>query len=199
MENRNLYARSKALCEARLLALHRARGLPLVIARPGIVVGPGGPLQHWGIGRWHGAGAVRIWGAGHNVLPLVLNDDVAAGLVLMAQVAGIEGQSFNLVGAPLLSARGYFEAILRLTGTGIRVTTGNLTGFWLGDLLKYALKRFALRKAGLTRPLLVDWKSRAHLAAFRNDRARAVLGWQPEADAAAFARRAIDHPGLFGF
>ncbi|MBC7157649.1 MAG: NAD-dependent epimerase/dehydratase family protein, partial [Rhodobacteraceae bacterium] len=61
MGARNLYARSKAECERRLLALHRAEGLPLVIARPGIVVGPGGPLQHWGIGRWHGAGAVRLW------------------------------------------------------------------------------------------------------------------------------------------
>ena len=34
--------------------------LPLVIARPGIVVGHGGPLQHWGIGRWHGAGPTNF-------------------------------------------------------------------------------------------------------------------------------------------
>jgi predicted dehydrogenase/putative NADH-flavin reductase len=62
MQDRNLYARSKAECETQLLALHKSHGLPLVIARPGIVVGQSGPLQHWGIGRWHGAGAVKIWG-----------------------------------------------------------------------------------------------------------------------------------------
>ena len=199
MESRNLYARSKALCEQRLLARYREAGLPLVIARPGIVVGPGGPLQHWGIGRWHGAGAVRIWGQGRNVLPFVLISDVADGLRRMALVPGIEGQSFNLIGEPLLSARGYFAAIHRLTGTKIRVSSGNLVLFHLGDCVKYALKRFVLRKTGLTRPLLVDWRSRAHLSPFHNDRAKAVLNWQPEAEAEAFARRAVDHVGLFGF
>ena len=67
--------------------MHHARGLPLVIARPGIVVGPGGPLQHWGIGRWHGPGAVRLWGNGRNVLPFVLVDDVADALVLILAAA----------------------------------------------------------------------------------------------------------------
>lgn len=199
MQDRNLYARSKAECEVRLLALHRDKGLPLVIARPGIVVGPGGPLQHWGIGRWHGAGAVRIWGNGRNKLPFVLNDDVADGLIAAGQVAGIEGQSFNLVGAPIFTSREYFARIHRLTGTKIRVVPGNLTVFYLADLLKYGLKRFALRKKGLSQPLLQDWKSRAHLSPFSNDKARRVLGWTPEADPQALATRAIAHPELFGF
>lgn len=199
MEHRNLYARSKALSEARLLALHRDQGLPLVIARPGVVVGPGGPLQHWGIGRWHGAGAVRVWGDGRNLLPFVLIDDVADALLRLAEVPGLEGQSFNLVGDNLLSALDYFAAIHRLTGTRIRVATGSLGLFYAADGVKYLLKRYGLRKPGLTRPMLSDWKSRALLSPFQNDRAKAVLGWQPEPDAAQFARRAIDHPGLFGF
>src|SRR3989338_5982301 len=123
--------------------------------------GGGGPFQHWGIGRGHGAGAVRIWGAGRNLLPFVLIDDVADGLVRMGEVAGIEGQSFNLVGEPLLTAQGYFAAIRRLTGVQIRVARGNLVVFYLVDVGKYLLKRFALRKTGLRKPLLVDWKSRA--------------------------------------
>jgi len=199
MDNRNLYARSKALCEARLTDLHRHKGLGLVIARPGIVVGPGGPLQHWGIGRWHGAGAVRIWGDGRNALPFVLVDDVADALVHMAGTPGIEGQSFNLIGDTMLSARDYFSAIHRLTNTRIRVTAGNLTVFYLGDMVKYLLKRHVLRRKGLRAPLLLDWKSRACRSPFRNDRAKEVLGWAPEQDAAAFARRAIIHPGFFGF
>ena len=98
MADRNLYARSKAECERQLMKLHRERGLPLTIARPGIVVGHGGPLQHWGIGRWHGAGAVRIWGPGDNILPFVLIDDVADGLVRMAARPSAVGESFNLIG-----------------------------------------------------------------------------------------------------
>ena len=199
MSRRNLYARSKALCEARLMALHASAGLPLVIARPGIVVGPGGPLQHWGIGRWHGAGAVRIWGNGRNTLPFVLNEDVARALVLMAQQDGIEGQSFNLVGPPLLSAQDWFEAIAAHTGTRIAVSKGNLALFWGMDWVKYTLKRYALRRGGLERPLLADWRSRAHLSPFANDRACQVLGWTPEADRDAFIRKALDPKALFGF
>ncbi len=44
LEARNIYARSKAECERQLMEMHRTAGLPLVIARPGIVVGAGGPL-----------------------------------------------------------------------------------------------------------------------------------------------------------
>ncbi|HMO06020.1 MAG TPA: NAD-dependent epimerase/dehydratase family protein [Paracoccaceae bacterium] len=199
MDARNLYARSKALCEERLLELHRQRGLPLVIARPGIVVGAGGPLQHWGIGRWHGAGAVRIWGSGHNILPFVLNEDVADALLRMSATPAIEGQSFNLVGEPLMTARDYFDAIHAVTGTRIRVVPGYLASFYLADRLKYLLKRYALRRRGLTAPSRADWYSRAHLSPFRNDRAKRVLGWAPEADAGGFARKAVGDMRLFGF
>lgn len=199
MERRNLYARSKALCEERLLALHRARGLGLVIARPGIVIGPGGPLQHWGLGRWHGAGAVRVWGSGHNKLPLVLAEDVADGLIRAADIAGIEGQSFNLVGPPLMSARGYFAALARLTGTRLRVAGSAPGVLYAADMVKFVLKRGVLRRRGLAVPLLADWRARAHLARFSNRRAREVLGWTPEADADRLAARALQPQALFGF
>lgn len=197
MTNRNLYARSKAECERQLMKLHKERGLPVVIARPGIVVGPGGPLQHWGIGRWHGAGAVRIWGHGRNILPFVLNEDIADGLIRMID-APVEGQSFNLVGDPMLSAQEYFEAIHQTLGARLRVSTGNLTAFYAADAVKYGLKKYALRRQGVIRPSLADWKSRAHFSAFVNSRPKEVLGWRPEADKAAFIDKAITNANLFG-
>ncbi|HSG40999.1 MAG TPA: Gfo/Idh/MocA family oxidoreductase, partial [Thermoanaerobaculia bacterium] len=51
-EGREIYSRGKMEAERRLLALHRERGLPLVIARPGVVLGEGTPLQHSGLGLW---------------------------------------------------------------------------------------------------------------------------------------------------
>jgi predicted dehydrogenase/nucleoside-diphosphate-sugar epimerase len=199
MERRNLYARSKALCEARLMEMHHSRGLPLVIARPGIVVGADGPLQHWGIGRWHGAGAVRVWGDGRNVIPLVLVDDVADGLIRILEAADLTGQSFNLVGEPLMSARDYFAAIQEQTNTRIRVVKGSLTASYLAGLAKYLLKRHALGRSDLVAPSLVDWKSRAHLSPFRNDRAKRILGWRPVSSRQDFVDRAIDGKSLFGF
>ncbi len=198
MTDRNLYARSKAECERKLMELHKSRGLPLVIARPGIVVGHGGPLQHWGIGRWHGAGAVRIWGHGRNILPFVLIDDVTDGLVRMID-APVEGQSFNLVGEPMMSAQGYFKAIHETLGAKIRVVPGNLNAFYAADTVKFLLKKHALRRHGVIRPSLADWKSRAHFSPFVNDRPKDVLGWQPEADKARFVENAIKRANLFGF
>lgn len=197
MTTRNLYARSKAECERQLLVRHRERGLPLVIARPGIVIGPGGPLQHWGIGRWHGAGAVRIWGHGRNILPFVLNDDIADGLVRMID-ADVEGQSFNLVGDPMLSAQGYFKAIHEVLGAKIDVQSGNLYAFYAGDAVKYVLKKYALRRHGVVRPSLADWKSRAHFSRFVNDRPKDLLGWRPEPNRDAFIQRGIAEANLFG-
>jgi nucleoside-diphosphate-sugar epimerase len=199
MTDRNLYARSKAECEKKLLDMHRSQGLPLVIARPGIVVGKGGPLQHWGIGRWHGAGAVRIWGPGTNILPFVLIDDVAEALVLMMEQEASIGQSFNLVADPMMSARDYFSAIHAQLGAKIDVASGNLTAFWMADAVKYLLKRYALRRHGAIRPSLADWKSRAHLSPFDNSQSKKVLNWQPQAGQAEFIRKAIKEANLLGF
>ena len=199
MEDRNLYARSKAECEARLMAMHREQGLPLVIARPGIVIGAGGPLQHWGIGRWHGAGAVRIWGNGRNTLPFVLIEDVSDALIRMIDHPDAVGQSFNLVGEPMMSARDYFDAIHESMGARIDIRPGAFWVFWLSGTIKYLLKRHVVGLKGLSNQSYRDWKSRAHLSPFCNDHPKAVLGWQPETDYGNFVRKGIVNANLFGF
>ena len=155
-------------------------------------------MQHWGIGRWHGAGAVRLWGNGRNILPFVLVDDVADGLIRMMDAPGIDGQSFNLTGEPLLTGRDYFAAIQARMGAGTHVTSGWITGMWLADAAKYGLKRYVMRRADAQRPSLADWQSRGHLSQFDNSQPKSVLGWQPEPDRNAFLDKAIT-TGLFGF
>lgn len=199
MTDRNLYARSKAECERRLWQMHRDEGLPLSIARPGIVVGHGGPLQHWGIGRWHGAGAVRLWGSGDNPLPFVLIGDVSDALIRMGESMAAPGQSFNLVGDVPLSARSYFNAIHMRLGARVRVSSGNLTAMWAADAVKSMLKTYALRRHGVSRAALRDWRSRAHYAQFDNAKPKALLGWQPVAEREAFLQEAVDRAGLIGF
>ena len=199
MQDRNIYARSKAECEKRLLQMHAEQGLPLVIARPGIVVGHGGPLQHWGIGRWHGAGAVRIWGHGKNVLPFVLIDDLTDGLIRMMEAGGIEGQSYNLVGDPLLSARDYFGAIHSRMGARLTVSSSSLHALYAADAIKHAMKVKLLRRKGLSRASLKDWKSRAHFTPFDNSKPKADLGWAPATDREELINGAIANANLFGF
>lgn len=199
MQDRNLYARSKAECEKQLMKLHKEKGLPLVIARPGIVVGAGGPLQHWGIGRWHGAGAVRIWGHGRNILPFVLIDDVATALIRMIENDQAIGESFNLVGERMMTARDYFDEICQSSGARIDVKSGPLLGYFLNDAVKHTLKKYVLQRPNLSRSSLNDWKSRAHYSRFNIDKPKSMLDWRPEADRDAFVRQAITKAGLFGF
>jgi predicted dehydrogenase/nucleoside-diphosphate-sugar epimerase len=199
MSDRNLYARSKAECERQLMAMHAERGLPVTIARPGIVIGAGGPLQHWGIGRWHGAGAARLWSAGRNALPFVLNEDVAEGLIAMGHHPDAVGQSFNLVGDIQLTAREYFDAIYDRLGARVKVKGGNPTVFWAVDGVKYVLKKHALRRHGVLRPSLMDWKSRAHFSPFDNAKPKEVLGWVPEADSGTFVAKGIEQANLLGY
>lgn len=199
MSDRNLYARSKAECERRLWEMARDQGLPLTIARPGIVVGHGGPLQHWGIGRWHGAGAVRLWGTGDNPLPFVLIGDVSDALIRMGESIAAPGQSFNLIGDVPLTARNYFTAIHMRLGVEIRASSGNLTAMWAADAVKSALKTHALRRPGVIRASLRDWHSRGHYAQFDNAKPKALLGWTPVSNREAFLQEAVDRAGLIGF
>ena len=95
IRRRNYYARAKAAAESLLLEMHRTQKLPVVIVRPGIVIGNGGNAFHWGVGKFS-EGVCEVWGDGTNKLPLVLVQDVAAALVRCIQTEGIEGRSYNL-------------------------------------------------------------------------------------------------------
>lgn len=198
LERRNLYARSKAACEEALKKLQRDKKLPLVIVRPGIVIGKGGPLQHWGIAMWRGATACKLWGDGRNTMPFVLVDDVADGLVLAMEKESIEGRSFNLIGEPMLSARDYFDEIGKINGVKMRDRPTAIWTYFIIDLVKYWLKRVLAKKQGLTKPSFRDWKSRAQLSPYRNDSAKDILGWKPEADRSLFIERGIVRANLFG-
>ena len=92
---RNYYARAKALSEQVLMDLHREQGLPVVVFRPGIVIGRGASPLHWGVGMWSYDAVCQFWGKGHTPLPLVLVQDVASALVTALDAPGIEGESFN--------------------------------------------------------------------------------------------------------
>ncbi|WP_411819746.1 NAD-dependent epimerase/dehydratase family protein [Hyphococcus formosus] len=198
LERRNLYARSKAACEAELKKLEQSKGLPLVIVRPGIVIGKGGPLQHWGIAMWRGATACKLWGDGRNIMPFVLVDDVADGLVASMQAENALGKSFNLIGDPMLSGRDYFNAVGEASGVAMRAQPTPIWQYYVVDVVKYWLKRVLAKRSGLTKPSLRDWKSRAQLSPFKNGYAKQELDWHPEADRQQFIKRGIVDANLFG-
>ncbi|MEM6996103.1 MAG: NAD-dependent epimerase/dehydratase family protein, partial [Myxococcota bacterium] len=67
----NPYARSKVENERNLLDLHEKTGFPVVIVRPGVVLGPGGVPLRWGSAAWPPETVCKLYGVGNFPLPCV--------------------------------------------------------------------------------------------------------------------------------
>jgi predicted dehydrogenase/nucleoside-diphosphate-sugar epimerase len=187
IDRRNYYARAKAAAEAILVDMHTEQGLPLVILRPGIVIGHGGNPFHWGVGRFT-ENICEVWGDGTNKLPFVLVGDVASALVNAMDVPAIEGRSFNLIDAPLLTANEYVEELQRITGQNLRVYHRPIWRFYLADMTKWLVKLGVGHPDRARIPSYFDWESRTQKAYFNCDSTRRDLHWTPASD----RRRIVD-------
>jgi nucleoside-diphosphate-sugar epimerase/predicted dehydrogenase len=190
IQRRNLYARSKAACEALLTDMHKSGLLPLVIFRPGIVIGKGCPPAHLGIGLFESDARVSYWGDGSSPLPLVLVEDVANALVLAMDVPNIEGQRFLLTDTPAISAREYVDIVSKETGTRIRSTTRPAWRLYVSEWIKEAAKNL-VRHPNRRIPSYRDCDSKSHRARYDSDKTRRVLGWQPAGSKSALIQRGI--------
>lgn len=187
--SRNYYAQAKAQ-EEQLL---QKSGLPLVIVRPGIVLGLGSSPFHWGVGMWSHDSICRLWGSGQNPLPFVWVEDVADALVQCGKVAGIEGQSFNLVDRPLLSGSGYVEALQKCVQMTLRAYPTPIWQFYANDCIKWGAK-WCLRYLDRKPPSYRDWQSRTQLATYDCSRAIERLGWSPLSNLDRLVEEGISKP-----
>ncbi len=193
IDRRKPYSRAKAQAEQMLLTMHREQGLPLVIVRPGIVIGRGSSPFHWGVGMFTHQAVAHLWGDGNNPLPLVLVQDVASALVAIKDAPRIEGESFNLIGDPLLTAREYVAELERYAGLKLQVRPTPMLKYYLSDLAKYAVK-VVVRHPGRYRPSLRDWQGRTQLALFDCSKTKQRLGWQPISDRQTLIELGIQAP-----
>lgn len=198
-EGREIYSRGKMAAEKALLALHRERGLPLVIVRPGVVLGEGTPLQHSGLGLWVRDNHCVGWGLGDNPLPVVAVDDVAGALVRLAVHEGhdLDGKALNLCTQAPLSAREIVEEMRRATGRDLHFHPRPL---WLSQAMeigKWVVKKIG-RRPGATFPSYRDLKTRALVPRFSSRTAREVLGWRPVEEREAFLDRILRTPRSHG-
>jgi predicted dehydrogenase/nucleoside-diphosphate-sugar epimerase len=191
----NQYARAKNISEQMLLAMYRERGLPLVILRPGVVIGRGGSPFHIGVGSWRHDAVCRTWGDGRNKLPLVLVEDVAAALVAAIEKPGIEGKTFNLVGDPCLTAMEYLDELDRYGGMKVQRHIRPIFQIYLTTLVK-ALTNLILLHPPESLPSYKACESRTLRARFDCSAAKTILGWQPTTEREEVIRRGIDEPLL---
>jgi nucleoside-diphosphate-sugar epimerase len=191
-EGREIYSRGKMAAERALLDLHRERGLPLIIVRPGVVLGEGTPLQHSGLGLWVRDNHCVGWGLGDHPLPVVDVHDVADAIVRLVffEGHGLDGQALNLCSQAPLSARDIVAEMRRATGRDLHFHPRPL---WLSQTMeigKWIVKK-AGRRPGATFPSYRDLKTRALVPRFSSRTARETLGWRPVEDREAFLDRTV--------
>jgi predicted dehydrogenase/nucleoside-diphosphate-sugar epimerase len=188
-ERRADYARAKAACDRLLMELHARDGLPVVILRPGVVVGGGGAPFHGGLGFFNNDQHCIGWNDGRNPLPFVLAEDVADAILRACRAEGIEGRCYNIVGDVRPSAREYIAALGGALDRPLRFHPKSPLVLWTSELGKWAIKRAGGRRAPV--PSLRDLLSRGMKARFDCSDAKRDLGWQPVADTAVFKAQAV--------
>jgi nucleoside-diphosphate-sugar epimerase len=183
------YARAKAECDLMLLGLHAQERLPVVILRPGLVVGRGTSPIHSGLGFFNAEQHVIGWNRGRNPLPFVLADDVAAAILGALRTEQAVGRCYNLVGDVQPTAREYLAWLAEATSRPLRFHPKFPATLLAEEGAKWLLKRAGGRRS--PPPSRRDLLSRGLCAAFDCSDAKRDLGWMPLADPARFREAAF--------
>ncbi|HEX4947826.1 MAG TPA: Gfo/Idh/MocA family oxidoreductase [Blastocatellia bacterium] len=189
-ETRSLYSRGKAVCEDILNKLHKEQNLPVVILRPGVVIGEGGLPFHSGVGFANQDGHMIGWNQGNNPLPFILVEDCAAAIFQAMKAPGIEGKSYNLVGDQRPSAQQYMNELAKALGRPLRFYPQSVLKLQLIEIGKWIIKR-ATGRRDAPFPSYRDLKSRGLVAPFDTTDAKRDLQWQPVQDMKTFIARGI--------
>ncbi len=194
LKHRNNYAHSKAITESKLTAMHKQDGFPLVIIRPAIVLGAGGPVNHVGVANWFGLGRCAYWGDGKNLIPAVLVDDIVQGLIKAIDAEGIEGKTYNLSAESCISARDYVSEVEKVLGSKITTEPSKAWKHYIGDMFKWSVKVIARHPDKERVPSTHDWECREQHASFDTSAAQQDLGWQATNDRETIIEKGVREP-----
>jgi nucleoside-diphosphate-sugar epimerase len=189
--DRSDYCQSKSLVENKLLELHRTRHLPVVIFRPAVVMGVGGPMVHAALGDRVSDICVVGFGKGKTPLPCVLVDDVAEALLLAKDAPDIDGLTFNLAGDVRPSASEFVSMLRERTRRNFRFYPRSMWRIGAAEYSRYLVKKLT-RKPGNQSVRFRDFRSSALVTQLDCSLAKQKLGWRPVSDRDEFLRRALD-------
>lgn len=189
--SRGFYGRGKIEAERVFMTLHAEKKLPVVITRPGVVLGPGGMLVHGALGEQVSDLFILGFGPGTYPLPCVLAEDVAQALVAARDVPGIDGMAFNLAGDVRPTAREYVEELRSRTLRNYRFIPRPVWKIGMVDRFKWGLKLLIRKRDNVCEPYR-DYKSLTMSSYLDCSLAKQKLGWNPISDRQEFFRQVID-------
>jgi nucleoside-diphosphate-sugar epimerase len=175
----NAYEVTKAQAERVARDIAQRVRLPLVIARPGLVYGPGDRhLLGWF--RAIQGGYYRVIGPGDNYLHPIYVDDAVRALLLCTSAADTSGRAFHLVGSRPVPMRELSDAIGAAVGRQVpRMHIPAPVAFVMGAALE--VLPVPRRVLPLTRTRV---KFMLQNRAYNGSRAREELGFTPQVELA---------------
>jgi len=188
-ESRADYSHAKILADEALLKMHREQELPLVVLRPGVVVGENGMINHTGIGFFNNTQHFIGWNNGKNPLPFVLVEDTASAIVQSID-SDVVGKSLNIVGDVRIGAKEYIAELSKRVKRPYKYHAQPTWFLYAQEVLKWSVKKAGGSKAPF--PSNRDLTSRAMLSHFDTSSEKSLLSWAPESDKQTFLAKALD-------
>lgn len=183
-----VYERTKAVGEKLALRVAAETGLPLSVARPGLVYGPG-DLHLLGWFRAIDRGLYRVVGRGDNLLHPVYASDLVDGLWRCAAAPAAVGRVYHLVGERPVPIGELAAAIAGALGRGLPRTHLPLLLARAAAALLEALPGLPPERLPLTRGRV---RFMTQSRAYSGERARRELGFVPRVDLETGLRRTVD-------
>ena len=167
------YARAKAQAEEIVLAANKRGKLEGVIVRLGLTCGKSAAVFPPHVGRLVRPNLLLLFGDGTVPLPLVMIENAVEALILAATVAGIGGESFNIVDGESLTQADYIALYRGETGAALRVVRApRLAYYALGAATALAARLRAKE------PAITPYRVRARLRAVHWNCSKAERGLQ---------------------
>jgi nucleoside-diphosphate-sugar epimerase len=171
----DFYHDSKLEAEEIVFRAYREHGLPVVVARPSQVYGPGSrqftirPVETIRAGKM-----ILIDGGQHLCKPIYI-DNLIDALILCGTAESVIGEAINLTDGYTVSWRDFFGAYGRMLGVPeFRSVPYPLA--WLVALFNELGAGLRGKRASVNRKAIKSLRSRN---SFSNQKARQLLGWEP--------------------
>lgn len=184
----NPYEATKLEGERLALRAYREYGLPLSVARPGLVYGPG-DLHLLSLFSTINRGLFRVIAGGEAMLHPIYIDDLVEALILCAQRPEAAGRCYNLAGERVVTIRELAASIAHALGK--ELPAGSIP-LWLANLASdifHLIPGLRGERAPLTRSRVAFL---THSRVYDTSRARTELGFCPRVSLDEGLRRAAE-------
>lgn len=189
---RDPYTYSKVMQERAAQEVSQETGLPLVIVRPGVIIGPGRGVLSARVGLQLGSLMVRMGGT--QTLPYTYVDNCAAAVRQAGLSNGLEGENFNVIDDDLPTANGLLRMCKR-SGHSVK-------SVWvprpLIQPMAGAYDWYHRWSRGQLPGVLTPYRTASIWKALKytNQKAKEQLGWKPEVPFEEAFRRSLNGIGL---